>query len=97
MKKRIPSKLELENDPSLRWNDYKRWEVVMSDVHSELRRFHSREGDQARLATVNGMEVLPELVPLLSIRRPVTISRLSSDDKHAIVAGVVAMHGTRNS
>lgn len=72
-RKRKPSVAELANDASLRWNDYKWGEVLVSDTHSEDLRFIGRDGDMVRLATLGGMSALPEPVHMLTVRRRVFV------------------------
>ncbi len=60
---------QLENDPSLRVCPYRRWETVWSDTLQADVRFVRYEGTMVRLATMNGIAELPDLVPELSIRR----------------------------
>lgn len=69
-KKRIPTSVEIANDPSLRWFPYRMWELVYSDATGELLRFVRYEGDAVVLATVNGMAELPGTVGFLTVRRP---------------------------
>lgn len=60
---------QLANDPSLKWNAYKKWEALWSDSHGETLRFARYEGDRIVLATLNIAD-LPGTVDPLSVRRP---------------------------
>lgn len=64
------SAAEIANDPSLRWCPYRQWEALRSDVHGETLRFVRYEDGKVRLATLNGIRELPDLVGPLTVRRP---------------------------
>lgn len=67
--KRAPSAEELANDPSLRWNEYRWWEVLWSDGHGDPVRFERREAGGVRLSSLDGIVPLGLADPL-SVRRP---------------------------
>mgnify|MGYP001558571523 CR=1 FL=1 len=70
MKTATHTELEIANDPSLRWCNYRRWETVYSDVHQAEVRFVRYEGDgKIRLASLDGIAELPETVEPLQVRR----------------------------
>ena len=73
MKDRKPTAAEIINDPSLRWSYYRRGEVVWSDGHQAALRFVRYERGKVRLMSLAGMEKLPGLVGVLSIRRASTM------------------------
>lgn len=60
---------DLTNDPSLKWNPYRKWELVWSDSHSEYKRFVRHEKSLVRLAEVHSLSELHSLVPRNSVRR----------------------------
>ena len=85
----------LTNDPSLRWSAYGKWELVYSDVHQEPMRFVCYDQDRIRLATVNGMAELPDLVEQHQIRRlSVQEERPSLDEagRQGILAALRSRH-----
>ena len=69
-KKKVASPAELANDPSLRWCPYRQGELVYSDLHQAVVRFWEIEKKGIRLASLNGIAPLPELVRADQIRRP---------------------------
>ncbi len=72
--KRKASPAELQNDPSLRWNAYTKWEALFSDYHNETLRFSRYDGDMVYLATQNGIDELEQPVPALRVRRPTVMA-----------------------
>ena len=72
-KKHKPGEAELRNDPSLRFCPYRKWETVWSDAHNVEVRFMAYVGDQVQVADLV-MAPLPGYVPILSIRRPSTMT-----------------------
>lgn len=97
-KKYQPSQADLANDASLRWNDYRKGEAIISDSHpDQILRFSRRAGDKVYLMTL-AMAELPEPVAALSIRRPESQStRLSQEERAAIAAEASARFGSRNN
>ena len=95
-KKYNPSPCELRWDPSLKFHDYQKGEVMTVAGLTDPCRFLRREGDNIVIATM-ALAELPFRIPKLSIRRPVfDPPKLSEDDKVAIVAGAHATFGTRH-
>lgn len=71
-KRREHSPEELANDPSLKWNDYKRYELVYVKPWGKYFRFleYIWGGKRVRLTERNSLRVLDETVEALDIRRP---------------------------
>ncbi len=69
MSKHKPTAEQIKNDPSLRWCPYRSMEVVFSDAHQTELRFIRYEGQMVRLAELNSIAELPELVQASTIRR----------------------------
>lgn len=70
VQKHIPTDQELANDPSLKWACYRKWEAVWSDSHNTVVRFcRYEECGNIRVAGLNTIGELPELVHPLNIRR----------------------------
>jgi hypothetical protein len=70
-KQRKASPEELVNDPSLKWNPYRPWELLQSDAHCGLVRFLEYTDDgRVRVATVHGITPLPQTAEALQVRRP---------------------------
>jgi hypothetical protein len=64
---------ELVNDPSLRWADYRLWELLHSDAHDGLVRFLEYTGKgraKVRVANLNGITPYKRLAKRLQVRRP---------------------------
>ena len=91
-KKHKPSQEQILNDPSLRWHPYYLWgELVFSDIHKKVLRFFGyKEGDKAELATVHGIDPLPEFVSLLSIRRPTVMENYRNTSREYKYVGKCA-------
>lgn len=73
-KPRKPKKIEyteaeLANDPSLKWCPYREAEAVWSDLHRTDVRFLRYEEGKVRLATIDGISPLPDLVERTQVRR----------------------------
>lgn len=68
-KKHVPSLEEIANDPSLRWFPYRTAEVIFSDTHGTELRFMGYDGEQVKLATLNGIAPIAETVHRLTVRR----------------------------
>lgn len=66
--KRKYTKEELENDPSLKWNSYQKWEVLWSDEYKDLVRFVGYEGEGIQLADLSTIN-LGRLYDPLKVRR----------------------------
>jgi len=60
---------ELANDPSLEWNEYRKYELLESDSHGHLVRFLARAPDGSICVTNLACGPYPGSVPALSVRR----------------------------
>lgn len=68
-KKPVYTPEELENDPSLKWFPYHRWEALWHEEKQANFRFVRYEDGMIRIATMNGISELPELVKKTDVRR----------------------------
>ena len=99
VKKYQPTEAELVNDPSLRWNDYHRGEVLEVDWPSgkETFRFIDRDGDWVGIASMTVIERAFAYVHKLTVRRPpFEFKPMTKDEKLAVVAGAHASYGSRH-
>lgn len=78
--------VEIRNDPSLRWNYYRPWEIVWSDLHNTEVRFLRYEGDKIAVASLHGITELSDRVGVLQIRRPSTMEGYNTPQKDKCIA-----------
>lgn len=78
-KKRKASATEIENDPSLKWFEYRQWEALWSDTHNDYRRFvcYTPSG-KIKLAEMDSIADIPGEFDPLTLRR--ATARWKSED-----------------
>lgn len=69
---RKPTQEELDNDPTLQYTPYKRYEILWVKPLKKICRFLSYcdDGKKIRLTERDSLRDVPEAVPALSVKRP---------------------------